>query len=294
MELELDLSGITMLSNWLAACFCIPGDTWAYVFIVKTTDEWPSLSLDNLTADPTLEEKGSISVASIVAPTNTISHIRFTSFIQAWLIIFGKYGLPRVGKKPGHHPTLADLLVFPYFILCLSVESENNTGTQGTAQPDAENSDVLGDLKVTLLFKTCIVLLIDSWQPSKSTSLDQALLAMAYIETFQVTGKEVYARTTREIFTYVLRDMTAENGGFYSAEDADSEGEEGKFYLWTYDEIKQILTPEEADLTFRVFNIKKEGNFKGERDENQIGRSILHMTKPANGATLDRLKSIRI
>jgi uncharacterized protein YyaL (SSP411 family) len=116
---------------------------------------------------------------------------------------------------------------------------------------------------------------------------DQALLAMAYIETFQAAGKEAYARTTREIFTYVLRDMTAENGGFYSAEDADSEGEEGKFYLWTHDEIKQILTPEEADFTFRVFNIKKDGNFKGEIDGNQIGRSILHMTKPANEATLE-------
>jgi uncharacterized protein len=116
---------------------------------------------------------------------------------------------------------------------------------------------------------------------------DQALLAMAYIETFQETGKEAYARTTREIFTYVLRDMTAENGGFYSAEDADSEKEEGKFYLWTHDEIKQILTPKEADFTFRVFNIKKDGNFKGEIDGNQIGRSILHMTKPANEATLE-------
>jgi uncharacterized protein YyaL (SSP411 family) len=73
---------------------------------------------------------------------------------------------------------------------------------------------------------------------------DQALLAMAYIETFQITGNEEYARTAREIFTYVLRDMTAIDGGFYSAEDADSEGEEGKFYLWTYDEIKRVLAPE--------------------------------------------------
>ena len=91
---------------------------------------------------------------------------------------------------------------------------------------------------------------------------DQALLAMAYLETFQATGKEEYARTAREIFTYVLRDMTADDGGFYSAEDADSEGEEGKFYLWTYEEIKQILTPEEAEFAFKVFNIQENGNFK--------------------------------
>ena len=57
---------------------------------------------------------------------------------------------------------------------------------------------------------------------------DQALLAMAYTETYQATAKEFYARTAREIFTYILRDLTSEEGGFYSAEDADSEGVEGR------------------------------------------------------------------
>ena len=116
---------------------------------------------------------------------------------------------------------------------------------------------------------------------------DQALLAMAYIETFQATGKQAYARTAREIFTYVLRDMTADNGGFYSAEDADSQGQEGKFYLWTCNEIKEILRPEEADFIFKVFNIKKKGNSKDEIEGDQIGKSILHMSKPANEATLE-------
>ena len=70
---------------------------------------------------------------------------------------------------------------------------------------------------------------------------DQAMLAMAYIEAYQATGKKEFRETAKEIFTYVMRDMTDPKGGFYSAEDADSEGEEGKFYVWTEDEIRQVL-----------------------------------------------------
>ena len=106
---------------------------------------------------------------------------------------------------------------------------------------------------------------------------DQAMLAMAYIETYQATGKEEYENTAREIFTYLMRDMTAKEGGFYSAEDADSEGEEGKFYLWTQDEIRHNLTVEEADLFIRVFNIEKDGNFDEEATRKKTGRNILHL-----------------
>jgi uncharacterized protein len=109
---------------------------------------------------------------------------------------------------------------------------------------------------------------------------DQALLAIAYIEAFQVTGNQEYSRVAREIFTYVLRDMTSEEGGFYSAEDADSEGEEGKFYLWTYDEVKQILDPREADIFVKVFNIEKNGNFPDEAGGRKTGRNILHLSQP--------------
>ena len=70
---------------------------------------------------------------------------------------------------------------------------------------------------------------------------DQALLAMAYTEAYQALGKKEYGEVTREIFTYVLRDMTSPEGGFYSAEDADSEGQEGRFYVWTPEEVKRNL-----------------------------------------------------
>jgi uncharacterized protein YyaL (SSP411 family) len=107
---------------------------------------------------------------------------------------------------------------------------------------------------------------------------DQAMLALAYLETYQATGKKAYADTAREIFTYVLRDMTDPEGGFYSAEDADSEGVEGKFYVWQEEEIRRMLG-EDADLFIRVFNVKEEGNFQEETTGKATGTNILHMSK---------------
>ncbi len=109
---------------------------------------------------------------------------------------------------------------------------------------------------------------------------DQAMLAMAYTEAYQATGKEDYGKTAQEIFTYVLRDMTAPEGGFCSAEDADSEGEEGKFYLWTQEEVRQALSNEEADFTAQVFNIEKDGNFAEQATRRKSGVNILHLRKP--------------
>ena len=109
---------------------------------------------------------------------------------------------------------------------------------------------------------------------------DQALLAIAYIEAYQITGSSFYARTAREIFTYILRDMTASEGGFYSAEDADSEGVEGKFYLWSLTQIQDILTPSEAQLYQSIFNISADGNFVSPEHQGTNGNNIPHLKKP--------------
>ena len=109
---------------------------------------------------------------------------------------------------------------------------------------------------------------------------DQALIAMAYLETFQVTGKRTYADTAREIFLYVMRDMASPEGGFYSAQDADTEGTEGKFYLWRKDEIIRILGKGRGELFCKIYNVKQNGNFKEESSGRFTGYNILHLGRP--------------
>lgn len=105
---------------------------------------------------------------------------------------------------------------------------------------------------------------------------DQAIIAMAYIEAFQATRDEKYKHTAQEIFEYILRDMQSPEGGFYSAEDADSEGVEGKFYVWRKDEIYGVLGEEDAKFTSKVFGVNSEGNFSEEATGKKTGANILH------------------
>jgi uncharacterized protein YyaL (SSP411 family) len=107
---------------------------------------------------------------------------------------------------------------------------------------------------------------------------DQALLVLAYTETFQATGAGKFKVTAREVLEYVLRDLTSPEGGFYAAEDADSEGEEGKFYLWTEEEIRKTLSPEDADLAVKLFGVKSGGNYV-EAGLRQNGKNILHLAQ---------------
>ncbi|MBO8170796.1 MAG: thioredoxin domain-containing protein [Bacillaceae bacterium] len=103
---------------------------------------------------------------------------------------------------------------------------------------------------------------------------DNALLAITYIEAYQATGKTFYARVAEEIFTYILRDMTDPEGAFYSAEDADSEGVEGKFYVWTPDEVKRILGETDGELFCDYYNISPGGNFEGKNIPNLIQQDL--------------------
>ena len=118
---------------------------------------------------------------------------------------------------------------------------------------------------------------------------DQALIADAYTEAYQVTGKELYKETAESTLDYVLRDMTSPEGGFYCGEDADVDGQEGAYYLWTMDEIRKVLSPEETELVTKVFNLKEEGNFEEEIRGKKTGTNILYMTQPM-GALVSELK----
>ena len=101
---------------------------------------------------------------------------------------------------------------------------------------------------------------------------DNALLSRLYLEAYQATGEPFYRRIAEETLDYVVRDMTSPDGGFYSAEDADSEGEEGKFYVWTPGEIRAVLDEEEARLAERYWDVTQRGNFEG--------KNILYVPRP--------------
>jgi uncharacterized protein YyaL (SSP411 family) len=122
---------------------------------------------------------------------------------------------------------------------------------------------------------------------------DQAMLVMAYTEAYQATGDELFKQVASEIITYVLRDMRDPAGGFYSAEDADSEGEEGKFYLWTKEEITQTLPAAEAEFLTKIFSVEKDGNFVDAVAGKRNGRNILYLKKLPNQFGIDEQTSPR-
>ena len=124
---------------------------------------------------------------------------------------------------------------------------------------------------------------------------DQAMLTNSYIEAYQATRKEEYALTATKIIDYVLTAMTSPEGGFYSAESADSDGEEGKFYLWQAGETKRILGKKEASLAESVFHIEKYGNYDDSITGEKTGRNILYLAedpKPADTFEAARRKML--
>ena len=115
---------------------------------------------------------------------------------------------------------------------------------------------------------------------------DNALLVRLYLHGFQVTGNPLYRRVVEETLDYVLREMSDPSGGFYSAQDADSEGVEGKFFIWRPEEIVRALGEADGSFVNRYFGVTLEGNFEG--------RTILHVAPdaPEAGISNDELEAV--
>jgi uncharacterized protein YyaL (SSP411 family) len=110
---------------------------------------------------------------------------------------------------------------------------------------------------------------------------DNAQLVQLYLDAYLVSGQQRHADVARDIIRYLLRDMTHPGGGFYSAEDADSEGKEGKFYAWTKDEVQKLLSPEQAKVAIRYFGITEKGNFVDHSDPNPLpDQNVLSVADP--------------
>ncbi len=115
---------------------------------------------------------------------------------------------------------------------------------------------------------------------------DNALLARTYLHAYQVTGSARYARICRETLDYIRRQMTSPEGGFYATQDADSEGQEGKFYVWSPEELRAVLDDDHGDLFMAVYGVTARGNFE------DSGASVLHLARPVAEAAAERSLSV--
>jgi len=116
---------------------------------------------------------------------------------------------------------------------------------------------------------------------------DNALLVRAYVQAWQVTKDPEYERVVRETCDYVLRDMTSPEGGFYCAEDADSEGFEGTFYLWTPEKLKSVVPGKDGELLCRAFGVVEGGNWVPHEAREPRGNSVVHKAATADELTVE-------
>lgn len=120
---------------------------------------------------------------------------------------------------------------------------------------------------------------------------DNALLLMAYVKAYQITGKALYADTARRTAQYILRELAGETGGFYCGQDADSDGVEGKYYVFRPDEIRGILGDKDGENICRLYGITENGNFDGSSIPNRIGQESLGL--PGDDERLRKLCAYR-
>jgi uncharacterized protein YyaL (SSP411 family) len=127
---------------------------------------------------------------------------------------------------------------------------------------------------------------------------DNALLSRVYLHAYQASGDDFFRRVVEETLDYVLREMTSPEGGFYSAQDADSEGQEGKFFVWTPDEVDALLGETDDALLRAYFDVTGAGNASTDSAHGFEGKNILHVdasrqdVAAANGVTVEQLAEV--
>ena len=119
---------------------------------------------------------------------------------------------------------------------------------------------------------------------------DQALLALVYLEAFQATGRPEYEQTVRSILEYVGRELQNTEGAYCTGEDADSDGVEGKYYVWSIDEVRSVLDPAVARLVIAAFNLTETGNYIDEATRDRTGNNIPHRSPGDNLLDSSRLR----
>jgi uncharacterized protein YyaL (SSP411 family) len=123
---------------------------------------------------------------------------------------------------------------------------------------------------------------------------DNAGLVICYIEAYQLTKKVIYKNVAIKTLDYILREMVDETGGFYSAQDADSEGEEGKYYVFTQSEVSSVLGEEDGDYFNNHFNITKRGNFEGKNILNLINNDDYYETYDKIESMIEKIYNYRL
>lgn len=121
---------------------------------------------------------------------------------------------------------------------------------------------------------------------------DQATMLLAYSEGWNQTGNSLFREISEEIVHYLDECLTSPGGAFYSAEDADTEGEEGQFYVWTTDEIRSLLSDDDADFFINRYGLKEEGNFSDETTGMKNGTNIPHLSEPIGESEKEKTSRI--
>ncbi len=215
--------------------------------------------------------KNAVPASSQLASTNKLLQKTFAHFSSRFDSEFGGFG-----EKP-KFPSPHNLM----FLLRYSNSSSNDEALQMVVK--TLNAMRLGGIYDQIGFGFHRYSTDREWLVPHFEKMlyDQAMMIRIYTEAYQLTKDKLYKQTAEEIISYVLRDMTSNEGAFYTAEDADSEGVEGKFYTWEFDEIKSLLNKENLELDLSCFNIRSEGNYLDESSHTLNGFNIPHLKESA-------------